>query len=364
MKNAAVVSLSLLLLPMCSSAPQSTPAAAPALYSGQAGEFAVGVIPQGTITDPATNRRLEIAVDYPIREGNYPLVILSTGFGIPSRSYVALSSYWASHGYVVMKVGHPDSLPEASEPAEVWRKQTPETWRARTRDISFLIDSIAMLQQQYPELGGKIDTSRIGVSGHSIGAFTAMLLAGTRTFANGNATSYTDPRVRAAVIMSPVGPGETRGLTSESFSEVKIPVMYMTGSADRGVNDTENEAWRRQAYELSPAGDKWYVSIAAANHYAFAGRVAVPAVTATDPIEPVLPDARDPRDPRNVPLAGGTQPYPARRVDRGFYSERALTNVIRTVSLAFWDTYLKNETGGREYLAKLSNRGDMTVVSK
>ncbi|HEX6177693.1 MAG TPA: hypothetical protein VF057_05000, partial [Thermoanaerobaculia bacterium] len=250
------------------------------------------------------------------------------------------------------------------EPSEVWRQQTPATWRARTRDISFLIDSIAMLQQQYPELGGKIDTARIGVSGHSIGAFTAMLVAGTRTFADGTATSYADSRVRAAVIMSPVGPGETRGLTNESFAEVKIPVMYMTGSADRGVTEAENEAWRRQAYELSPAGDKWYVSIAGANHYAFAGRVAIPSVTATDTIDPVLPDSRDPRDPRTRPAITGTQPYPARRVDRGFYSERALTNVIRTVSLAFWDTYLKNEARGREYLTKLNTRGDMTVVSK
>lgn len=366
MRTTGVALLALFFIASCSTAPapQQPGGLVAPVYTSDAGELAVGVIPAGTLADTARNRRLELAIEYPIRAGSYPLVIFSTGFGIPNRSYVALSSYWASHGYVVVKVGHPDTRPENTEIAEVWRDQTPETWRARARDISFVIDSIPALQQQYPELGGKIDLARIGVSGHSVGAFTAMLLSGVRTFSGATAASQADPRVKAAVVMSPVGPGESRGLTTESWREVRLPVMYMTGSADRGVTEQENEEWRRQAFELSPAGDKWFVSIAGANHYAFAGRVAVP-VAAEPAMEPALPaDTRDPRNPRVVPPSGGAQPYPARRVDRGFYNERAVTNVIRTVSLAFWDTYLKNEPRGREYLSRLNTRGDMTVASK
>lgn len=53
-----------------------------------------------------------------------------------------------------------------------------------------------------------------------------------------------------------------------------------------------------------------------------------------------------------------------RRVDAGFYSDRQILNVVRTVSLAFWDAYLKNETAGREYLTKLTTRTDMTVATR
>jgi hypothetical protein len=53
-----------------------------------------------------------------------------------------------------------------------------------------------------------------------------------------------------------------------------------------------------------------------------------------------------------------------RRVDTGGFGDRQIMNVVRTVSLAFWDAYLKNEAGGREYLTKLTTRTDMTVASK
>jgi predicted dienelactone hydrolase len=371
MKSRLLLALSLVLLnTMCASAPPRTDSAqagrsgqvAPA-YTSNAGELAVGVIPAGVLNDSSRGRRLDLAIEYPIRTGSYPLVIFSTGFGIPNRSYVALSSYWASHGYVVFKVGHPDSKPGDAEVAEVWRGVTPEVSAQRARDISFVIDSVTLLEQQYPELAGKIDPARIAVAGHSVGALTAMLLAGTKIDSGGQMSSFADPRVRAAVVMSPIGPGQSHGINSESFRDVKIPVMYMTGTADRGVSEEENESWRRLPFELSPAGDKWFVSIAGAGHYSFAGRVAVPATTEPPDLPRV---AVDPRDPRSLPpgTVDQGQTYPSRRVDRGFYSDRALMNVIRTVSLAFFDAYVGNEESGRTYLRGLSSRGDMTVASK
>lgn len=360
---AALASLLVLVGTSCRTAPTDTATTAAPSYSSQAGELPVGVIPAGTLSDPARDRRLDVAIEYPIQEGSYPVVIFSTGFGVPSRSYVALSSYWASHGYVVIKVGHPGLAPDVTDLAEVWRNQTPADWRHRARDISFLIDSFGTLEQQYPELKGKLDVQRVGVGGHSYGAFTSMLLAGAQTFTGGVPTTYADSRVKAAVAMSPQGPGETRGLTTESWRDVKIPVMYMTGSNDRGITDAEDAAWRRQAFELSPAGDKWFVSLAGAGHLSFAGRVLMPV--ATDTPEMALPgDPRDPRDPRRSPPPMTTEPRRVRRVDGGFYSDRHLIGVIRTVSLAFWDAYLKNEQAGRTYLAGLSARGDMTVETK
>lgn len=331
-------------------------------YTREGGELPVGVIPAGVLDDTQRNRRLDLTVEYPIAEGPYPVIIFSTGFGIPSRTYVGLTSYWATFGYVVIKVGHPETKPDVADVDEVWKGQTPEDWRERVDDVRFVMDSLETLQEQYPELKGKLDAARLGVSGHSYGAFVTMLISGARTFTNGTPAMYADPRVKAAVAMSPQGPSELRGLTTESWRDVRIPIMYLTGSADTGLTDSENEPWRRQAFELSPPGDKWFVSIGGVGHLSFTGRVAAPMIAETpDPSVPM--DRRDPRDPRPrpYPVNAGTQP---RRVDTGYYSDRQQLNVIRTVSVAFWDAYLKNETGGREFLTGLSTRGDMTVAQK
>ena len=352
----------LLLTNSCATPAGPTAPATPG-YSPQAGEIPVGVIPGGTLRDAERNRTLDLSIDYPTGEASYPVIVFVTGFGAPSRSYVGLSAAWASSGYVVIKVGHPESRPDVTDLGAIWRNQTTADWRTRARDVSFVLDSFAQLEQQYPELKGKMDPARIGVGGHSYGAFTAMLLAGARTFEGGTSTTYADPRVRAAVAMSPQGPSPHRGLTTESWREVRIPILYMTGTADRGITEEEDEQWRRQAYELSPAGDKWFVSLAAAGHFAFTGRVIMPEVVTTADM-PLPSDPRDPRDPRYPRPDPAAQPSTARRVDRGFYSERAASSAIRTVSLAFWDTYLKGTTEGREYLSTLAGRSDMTVESK
>lgn len=348
---------------MCATRPAPTAEETAATYTAQPGDLPVGVIPEATALDERRNRRLDLTIEYPISEGTFPLIIFSTGFGTPSRTYVSLSSYWASHGYVVMKVGHPGTDPENASVVEAWRDQTPEQWRNRTVDIKFLIDGLPTLQERYPELQGKIDPNRIGVGGHSYGAFVAVLLAGARTFTDGMATSYADPRVKAVVAMSPHGPGESRGLATESWRDVRIPVMYISGSSDVGVTEAENQEWRKQAYELSPAGGKWWVSIAGAGHLAFTGRTRAP-VAMRDPDTLRVPV--DDRDPRRTPTTitdPGSTSMP-RRVDTGFYGEQRLVSVVRTVSLAFWDAYLENEDAGRDYLAKLSGRADLNVESK
>ena len=365
MRSTAVLACSAILFgTMCSSAPadRGTAAAATPSYASQAGEIPVGVIPAATLADEQRDRRLDLTIEYPTRAGSYPVIVFSTGFGTPSRTYIGLSSYLASHGYVVVKVGHPESKADVTDLAEIWKNQTAADWRNRARDLSFVIDSFTGLQERYPELAGKMDAAKVGVAGHSYGAFATMLLAGAKTFSNGVPAIYADPRVRAAIAISPQGPGELRGLTTESWRDVRIPILYLTGTADRGVTEGEDLDWRRQAFELSPAGDKWFVSLAGAGHLAFTGRVAAP-VALQDSVAIAPIDRRDPRDPRpeSQPRTGSMQP---RRIDTGFYSDRAILNVVRTVTLAFWDAYLKNEPAGREYLSKLGTRGDMTVESK
>jgi dienelactone hydrolase len=379
-----------LFLAACASGPdksQSATSTAPATnpYSLESKTIPVGVIPAAVLYDSQRNKDLEMSIEYPTREGPYPVVIFSPNYGSSRSDYVGLTAFWTSHGYVVIKPSHADSgalretTPERVEeqppqgrerrqrpspqpqqpvafradPAEMWQTQRPDDWRNRVADITFIIDSLPKLIEQYPEIKDRVDATRIGVGGHSYGAFTALLIGGMKA----NNMSFADLRVKAIEAMSPPGPSRERGLTNDSWTNLRSPTLFLTGSRDFGASEAEDAAWRRQAYELSFGGDKWFVSIAGAGHAAFTGRFGEPLFATNPPLQP-YPTSRPPVG-GNYPQA---QPPPSQRGVAQF--SLGATTTVRTISLAFWDAYLKNDNAGREYLEKLKTRGDVQVASK
>src|SRR5438132_1972269 len=261
-----------LILAACSSSQNAPTATAPApttigSYNSDAGPSPVGVIPVATLHDGQRNKDLELSIEYPTRGGPFPVIVFSHGYGSSDRGYEPLISYWTSNGYVCIRPSHADAgtardtLREALErrpsqqpqrqrrmqpssvqelPRErntmeaIWDQQREPQWRDRVLDVKLVLDSLDEIERQFPELRGKMDHNRIGVGGHSYGAFTAMLISGARTFSN-PPLSLADPRVRAAVVMSPEGTAADRGLTEQSWSDVRIPSMYMNVSLDRGA---------------------------------------------------------------------------------------------------------------------------------
>lgn len=397
MKQSLALIVSALLLASCASSTsnqqtgKTTPSAAPKgnPYSPEAKTIPVGVIPAAIIHDTQRNKDLEISIEYPTHGGPYPVVIFSHEYGAPENSYVGLSAFWASHGYVVIKPRHTDfgltrealqeqlgpperpgrrgreerpalrQIPFRVAPAEKWpASQTPADWANRVADLKFVIDSIPQLVQQYPEIKERVDATKIGVSGHSYGAFTALLAGGVRTFSGANAVSYADARVKAVEAMSPPGPGESRGLTKDSYATLRVPTLFLTGSGDFGSSEVEDPAWRRQGYDLSPTGDKWFVNVSGVGPSAFTGRFGAPEFIPSTPAYP-----------SNYPPGPGANPAPQpvpdqRRAASSNFRELGQANTVRTVSLAFWDEYLKNDASGRKYLSDLHDRSDMQVSSK
>ncbi|HUP59319.1 MAG TPA: hypothetical protein VNA69_02740 [Thermoanaerobaculia bacterium] len=317
-------------------------------YSASPGRTPVGVIPSASLRDAKRERDVSLTIDYPTRGGPHPLIVFSHGAGANGRAYVGLSSHWASHGYVVIKPTHPDNVRLADLAASDFRE--------RVGDITFVLDSLDALETKYPELKGKIDRARIGVGGHSLGAMTAIQLAGARTF-HPAPVSYADPRVKAVIAMSPQGPREEWGLTRESWAEIKTPVMFMTGDRDAGM-EGEKPEWRREPFELSAAGDKWLVYIPGAGHFAFAGRTGITQEEATRPTHSAIDD------PSNNPLS--PRRMDPNRVPRGNMVDdlRSITGAVRALSLAFWDAYLRGEAKGTEHLEKSKDRGDLEVKRK
>jgi len=357
----------------------------PIRYSSESGPSPVGVIPAATLHDGQRNRDLSLNIEYPTRgAGPFPLIIFSHGYGGSSSGYEGLAAYWASYGYIVARPAHADAgalrdvmrdrveqrradrqeqqrqgrganrqvLREERERTEnavqmaeaIWGNQREPQWRERVRDISYIIDSLDEIERRYPELQGKIDHNKIGVGGHSYGAFTAMLIAGAKTSGEAGVGGL-DPRVRAVVAMSPQGIGGPQNLTAESWRGVNIPVMYMTGSRDVGA-EGESPEWRRGAFENSPAGDKYYVVIAGARHMSFAG--------ALTPMNDTQIQGRDFPDnpigsPRN-PYEDTTSMQPMNG-ERGISgSDRSTFSSIRMTALTFWDAYLKGEAKAKDSL--------------
>lgn len=357
----------------CASTPKDTPAEKAAAaelkatgYTYDAGPNAVGVIPEATLHDAVRHKEIALSIEYPQKAEKNPVIIFSPEYGLGgARPYVGFSSYWASNGYVVIRVSHADAGRMAKNGSAA---QTASDWRDRATDVATVINALDALEGTYPELQGKLDKEKIGVGGHEYGAFTALLLAGARTFPG--AVSYAEPRVKAVVAMSPQGPTPARGLTEESWANVKVPALFISGSRDNGTTDAETPEWRHRAFELSPAGDKWFVSIEGARSVSFLGGQQMPIqmspqVAATGENIPIPTD--DPRtDPRVNPRATDPARLPAMqpRGDNRFFRERDLFNTAKIVSLAFWDAYLKGDAKGREYLDKLSQRSDLKAERK
>ena len=320
-------------------------------YGQNPGPSPVGSIPDIVLTDAARSRDVKMTIDYPTRGGPHPLIIFSHGGGLSNRSYPGLAAHWASYGYVVIRPAHN----EPERPEDMGLAQ----WRDRTRDISFIIDSLATLAERFPELQGKIDANRVAVAGHSRGAMTAMMIGGLRTFPGPN--SFVDPRVKAVAALSPPATREMWGVTTESFSEIRVPMLVMTGTRDVGMMEGETPEWRMQTYDLAPAGDKWLVIIEGVDHNIFTGQASplpgpAPSVTR-------IPAPIDPRDPIGT-RPDYSSPQQERLPSGVNYSRRAMFNAIRSLALAFFDAYLKDDPNGRSHLEEADARSNVEVRKK
>lgn len=396
MKRCLVLMLSALALAGCASRSDNNtdPNAVPVIknpYSLEGTTIPVGVIPATTLHDSRRDRDVSFSIEYPTRGGPYPVIIFSPEYGGSRASYVALSAFWAGHGYVVIKTSHADagatraaieqqmqerraamnpqnrngrrgrnerqdmgqfqSMPFHADPSTAWEaEQTGADWANRASDIRFIIDSLPQLVAQYPEIKDRSDATRIGVGGHAYGALTALMTAGV----DGNA----DPRVKAVEAMSPPGALPIRGLTAASFASLHVPTLFLTGSRDFGAIESEDLAWRKQGFDASPPGDKWFVSIQGAGRSAFTGSVGDFGYRPNQ--QPV-----DMPYPTNRPPIGGA--YPQQQTmprNAPVIMSGPSTGSVRTISLAFWDTYLKSNQAGREYMDKLKSRGDVQVETK
>ena len=168
----------------------------------------------------------------------------------------------ARRGYVVAAPDHNDALCSVDSTTSSFRPiQTdqslfnPEKWDATTQidrrnDLEAAIDSLL----GSTTFGSQIDPGKIGVSGHSLGGYAAIAIAGAWD-------AWKDTRIRAVLMFSPY---VLPFLTQNRSVAVGVPVMFQGGTADSLI--TPFLRGDRGAYALSRP-PKYYVELRGANHF-------------------------------------------------------------------------------------------------
>lgn len=268
-----------------------------------------------TVNDQKRNRDIPIKIYFPPRHDAAPVVLFSHGLGGSNEGNTYLGNHWASRGYVVVFVQHLGS------DSAVWKDQsrenrmnamkqaaTRQNLLLRVRDINAVLDQLGIWNKAPAgRLFGKLDMSRVGMSGHSFGAVTTEAVSGETYPGRGQA--MTDTRIRAAIMFSPSSP--RRFDASIAFSSVKIPWMLMTGTRDTAPIGATDVASRLNVYPHLPQGHKYEVVLNGAQHSAFTERS--------------LPADAAPRNPNHH-------------------------RVILALSTAFWDAYLSQDSQAQAWL--------------
>ena len=291
-----------------------------ALYKIDPGPLEVRIIDDISLRDPMQGREIRFRLLYPDSQGPFPVVVFSTGMFCLPQLYDRIIGHWVSHGYIVIEPNHPDSpnneRPPTTEDLEI-------IVEARLRDVSFALDSLERIAER-ADIGQKIDGGRVAIGGHSFGAVISMVKIGLKLrpkFQDSGGGAY-DERFQAAVVMSAPG-AVMEQMEENAYASLNKPLMATGGTSDVGrmdPGDLSPGEWRKQAYYLAPPGDKYSVILEGSDHYL--GGLICNASRGGDP------------DPGAV-------------------------EIIRAMTTAFLDAYVKEEPAALEFL----RNADVTVAT-
>lgn len=188
--------------------------------------------------------------DAPLHPGAPPMPILIFSHGFSSNRFqnYTMANHLASHGYLVVAPDHTCNAMIAPLPDEAVFfsvLNAPFSIFQRVGDLRFLID---VFTGQTPEMfARRLDTTRIGIWGHSFGGWTVV------------ETVKQEPRVSAVLQLAAFGiPGVPE--------DVDLPSMFLWGEEDKWM--TPFESLHDQVIEEMPL-PKYLLNFFNTGHFAF-----------------------------------------------------------------------------------------------
>lgn len=240
--------------------------------------------------DTKRNRCLPVKIYLPSdRQEKAPVIIFSHGLGGSRESAAYLGKHWSQHGYVCVFIQHPGSDETIWKPKvesheiksfkhflRILRETVKDPIHAinRANDIPFAVDQLELKAKPDSAscLAGKIDLDEIAVAGHSFGSWTALTASGQKLLnSKGEIETFTDPRVKAAIYLSPTCPRKVLD-PKVVFGEIAVPGLHFTGTKDSSpIGETKIED-RRTAFDCINRADQYLVILNRADHMVFNGR--------------------------------------------------------------------------------------------
>jgi predicted dienelactone hydrolase len=288
-------------------------------YTDIAGPHKVATLSE-VWTDPVRDREVPVKIYYPEDAGPFPVIVFSHGLGGSRQGYEYLGRHWASYGYVSVHLQHKGSDDKVWKgkirPMDSLREaiKDPANSANRPRDVRFAVDQLEKLNRETPPLKDKLDMKRLGMAGHSYGAWTTLAIAGEEVAGSaGRESKFSDPRFKAAIAMSAPAPAvkQKEGL-DRAFAGVKIPVMHMTGTLDDSPIGETSAAQRRVPFDHISGVDQYLIIFNGGDHMVFSGRGLMPG---------------------------------------NFRKDATFQKYILTASTAFWDAFLKDNATAKSWLS-------------
>ena len=268
-----------------------------------------------TLDGGPAGRDLPLRVRLPAASAPAPVILFSPGLGASRTGYAYAGEHWAARGYAVVHLQHPGSddavwkdVPPARRLRAMKDAASVRNFVLRADDVRATLDALARWNAEPGHaLRGRLDLGRVGMAGHSFGAVTTQAVAG-QTFPQVG-TRYADPRIDAALALSPSAP--RRGNADAAFGSVRVPWLLMTGTRDGAPIGGASIESRRAVYPALPPGGKYELVLHDAEHSAFGDRA--------------LPTDAAPRNPNHA-------------------------RAVLAISTAFWDAWLREDAAARAWL--------------
>jgi len=193
----------------------------------------------------------------------FPVIVHSHGWTCDRRFNSQIAEELASHGYIVAAVDHEDCHATVFPDARGTRYVAPGSLTgaalltSRVKDLQCLLDELAVMDGSNPVLAGRLDLSRIGVTGFSLGGGTAA------------ETCRVDSRIQCAALLDPFimfGFGYYPELNNQGLQK---PFLAM----NRTILDHADHLWdassdSQRLYALAKTNAVW-LKVANTGHFAF-----------------------------------------------------------------------------------------------
>lgn len=194
---------------------------------------------------PEQNRTLLMRVVYPTEEGAFPVIVFSHGGATVERlnNYSVITDHWASHGYAVVRPVHLDALArsgmltDAQKDVLQWQPDAAvnPVNAARVADVFFIVDSLGEIEANLPGFNGQFDKDRLVMAGHSHGSAITLGIMGVKLKnpKTGFITGSKNDKFDAAIFLSE--PGNTVFMPYQPWRAIQDkPSLVVSGSNDFG----------------------------------------------------------------------------------------------------------------------------------